>query len=385
MATRTQQKILVWQPYFMGGGAEAVALWILEALSQDYDVTLHTLSHVSFPWLDAMYDTQVSDKNITLETQLQRWMRLPVYFLMSQSKILRMAFVYWTIRALKQKAPKYDAVFSAFNGLDMGELGLQYLHWVHVVENDYDRAKPWEKALMKWADFSHDRLRKNFSIANSQYTAERVKSTYGIESKVIFPPVTTTIAALPWQEKENAFLCSGRIVEPKQTHRIINILKVVREKGFDVKLYITGGGGGVYAQKYLRRVRKIAKQHQDWVYLYEDLPYKDYLDILARCRYGIHYKFEPFGISVAEMLKAGMIPFVRSKGGQVEIVGRENAGLLFDNEADGVAKIVRVLSDPDLQGETLAQLAQRQSLFSTQRFVDEIQSTVKDYLAAEGR
>ena len=189
----------------------------------------------------------------------------------------------------------------------MGDIGIQYLHWEHVVEKFPHKAKSWEKGLMKWADFSHDRLRQNRSIANSKHTADRIKSTYGIESTVIFPPVTTSIDALPWSEKEDAFLCSGRIVEPKQTHRIINILKVVREKGFDVKLYITGGGGGVYNQKYLRRVRNLAKENKDWVYLYEDLPYEDYLDFLARCRYGIHYKYEPFGISVAEIPKGSYL------------------------------------------------------------------------------
>ncbi len=380
-----KKKILVWQPYFMGGGAEAVALWILEALSQKYDVTLLTLSHVSFAWLDAMYCTQISDKDITLETQLSKWMRLPAYFLISQNKMLRMGFIQWTIRSLKKRSAQYDIVFSAFNAVDMGEIGMQYLHWEHVVEKFPHKAKFWERALMRWADFSHDRLRQNFSISNSQHTADRIKSTYGIDSKVIFPPVTTSIDALPWQEKENAFLCSGRIVEPKQTHRIINILNVVREKGFDVKLYITGGGGGVYAQKYLRRIRKIAQKHQDWVYLYEDLPYKDYLDILARCRYGIHYKYEPFGISVAEMLKAGMIPFVRTVGGQVEIVGSENEALLFNGEPNGVEKIVRVLGDPDLQAEMLEALAQRKALFSTQRFVEEIQSATQQYLSSVER
>ncbi|MDA0267342.1 MAG: glycosyltransferase family 4 protein [Cyanobacteria bacterium] len=385
MTAQSRQKILVWQPYFMGGGAEAVALWILEALGQDYDVTLQTLSQVSFPWLDAMYYTNLAQKGIKLDIQLKQWMRLPAYFLISQNKILRMALIYWTILALKKKAAEYDVVFSAFNGLDMGKIGIQYLHWVHVVENDYANATPWEKALMKWIDFSHDRLRQNFSIANSQYTADRVQSTYGIPSKVIFPPVTTAIDALPWQEKENAFLCSGRIVQPKQTHRAINILRVVREKGFDVKLYITGGGGGVYAQKYLRKLRKIVRKNQDWVYLYEDLPYKDYLDVLARCRYGIHYKPEPFGISIAEMLKADMIPFVRSKGGQVEIVGSDNKGLLFENEADAVEKIIRVLSDQDAQINMLKTLEQRKMLFSTQHFVEEIQATVKQYLATVER
>jgi glycosyltransferase involved in cell wall biosynthesis len=385
MATRSKQKILVWQPYFMGGGAEAVALWILEALRKDYDVTLITLSDISFPWLDSMYFTHLSKTNIKLETQLKKWMRLPAYFLISQNKIARMFFIYWSIRFLKRRSSHYDIVFSAFNALDMGVAGIQYLHWVNVLENRQKKKTVWQKAFVKWANFSYDKLGQNFSVANSKYTAQEVKKVYGLEAGVVYPPVTTTIQALPWQDKENAFLCSGRITRAKQTHRAISILKAVRSKGFDIKLYITGGGGGVYTQKYLREIRKLAQENSDWVSLYQNLPYKDYLQVLARCRYGIHYKPEPFGISIAEMLKADMIPFVRSKGGQVEIVGSENRDLLFENEAVGVEKIVRVLGDQDLQKEILNTLKQRQSLFSTQHFVEEIQSTVKQYLAAGER
>ncbi|MEL6136627.1 MAG: glycosyltransferase, partial [Cyanobacteria bacterium J06628_6] len=145
----------------------------------------------------------------------------------------------------------------------------------------------------------------------------------------------------PWADKENLFLCSGRIVKPKQTHRVISMLQAVREKGFDVKLHITGGGGGIYADSYMRQIETLARQNSDWVYLHRNLSYKDYLELVSRCRYGVHYKPEPFGISVAEMLKADMIPFVRTFGGQMEIVGSEQKSILFADEQDGVEKLFR--------------------------------------------
>lgn len=293
-----------------------------------------------------------------------------------------MSLIYWTIRYFKSVAPQYDVVFSAFNSLDMGQPGIQYLHWVHVIEDDREKAKPWFKVLMKWVDFSYDRLRSNLSIANSQYTAQRVEETYGIKADVVFPPVITQIEALPWDEKENAFLCSGRIVPAKQTHRVIEILKAVRDKGFDIKLHITGGGGGSYGQDYLTQVETLAQEYSDWVYLHQNLPYEDYLKILARCRYGIHYKPEPFGISIAEMIKADMIPFVRSKGGQMEIVGADHGDILFDGQADAVEKVVKVLGDEALQGDLRRSLKQRQELFSTERFMSDIRAVVEKHLAA---
>ena len=41
-------KIAVYYPAFLGGGAETVALWMLEALKEKYELTLFTVSDVDF-------------------------------------------------------------------------------------------------------------------------------------------------------------------------------------------------------------------------------------------------------------------------------------------------------------------------------------------------
>lgn len=381
MKSKSQKSIAVWQPYFRGGGAEAVALWILEALHNDYAVTLHTLSPVDFNWLNAMYGTHLSSEKIDIKTYIPSVLDKPAYYLMSVNEIFRMAMIYLTIKGFKQQSDNYDVVFSAFNALDMGRPGIQYLHWINVVEKPYKKAPRWYKSLMYWVGFSHHRLKQNTSIANSQFTASQVKKVYGIDSKIIFPPVITDIDSKPWHEKENAFLCSGRLVRAKSPHRVIHILQKVRERGFDIKLHITGGGGGVYEQKYQRELRSLIRQNSDWIYLHQNLPYDDYLKIVACCRYGLHVKPEPFGISVAEMLKADIIPFVRFKGGQVEIVGAENSELLFDNDEEAVQKIVNVLGNDALRKALSEVLAQRKSLFTTQNFIEHIKSATENFIS----
>lgn len=372
--------IAVWQPYFMGGGAEAVSLWILEALVPHYNVTLFTLTSPDLQRLDTLYNTHLADKNLTIQRMLPKSLdRNVVNSLIVNSPKMRLAFIHWAVRAFKAMNAEYDLVFSTYNALDMGRVGLQYLHWVRVVEPHPDRNKGWNRLMMKLSEFSRERLKQNQSLANSYYTAERVKSTYGIDSRVVYPPVLAEMEIVPWEKKENAFLCSGRIVSPKQTHRVIEILQAVRDRGFDVKLHITGGGGGTYKMSYERKIMRLADKNSDWIQVYQDLPYKDYLQVLARCRYGIHYKPEPFGISVAEMVKAGMIPFVRKKGGQVEIVGDRHSDLLFDNNTDAVEKIVQVLQQPERQMELLESLKKQQSLFSTEKFITEIQTVVAEY------
>ena len=263
-------------------------------------------------------------------------------------------------------------LISAYNAADLGKKTIQYIHWVKVLEGNQ-----W---CEKISDFSIAQLKKNPSLSNSQVVREAVKKAYGIDSTVLYPPVVLNVPDELRIEKENAFICSGRITEAKQPDQVIKILKQVRAQGFDVKLHLTGGGGGAYALKYERSIKKLAVENADWITLYENLAYADYVKVVARCKYGIHYKKEPFGISIAEMVKAGAIPFVRSQGGQVEIVGAQNQDLFFENEEEAIAKIVSVLSTPKRQSTLLKALEKQKQQFSTQRFMAEMIKFVDDHL-----
>jgi glycosyltransferase involved in cell wall biosynthesis len=379
MKASKKKGIAVWQPYFRGGGAEAVALWILEALKQDYDVTLFTLVDVDFSLLNSMYNTQLDLDSVTINSQIPRYLDKFIFRIMDMNKIFRMAFVYWTIKHFKDNSQHYDLTLSAFNAVDLGRPSIQYIHWVNVVEKKSKKAKSWLKILMKWVDFSYENLEKNKSLVNSKCTAGHVKKCYGIDSEVVYPPVIATVETLPWSEREDVFLCSGRIVKSKQTHRVIKILKKVREKGIDVKLFITGGGSGNYGSSYFKEVKQLAEQNSEWVKIYENLTYSDYLKVASQCRYGIHLKPEPFGISVAEMVKADIIPFVRSQGGQIEIVGTENSELLFQDESEAIEKIIQVVKSPTLQKKLLESLNERKELFSTEKFTNDIRLAVSQY------
>ncbi|WP_017302418.1 glycosyltransferase [Nodosilinea nodulosa] len=381
MTHSPRQTIAVWQPYFLGGGAEAVALGVLVALADDYDVTLFTLIDVDLAHLNAMYGTNLSRDRLRVRAMLSPALTRLVHSLIANLPWVRLALIHWSIRRFKAISSRYDLAISTYNAVDLGRPGLQYIHWVNVVEQPRQKAGPVMRLMLRLSRFSEANLKANRSLTNSFCTAEVVQQTYGIDAQVVYPPVTTAIAPVPWEQKETAFLCSGRVVVAKQTHRVIEILAAVRQRGFDVKLHITGGGGGTYGWGYERRVRQLAAANADWVTFHCDLPYADYLNVLARCRYGIHHKPEPFGISVAEMVNAGMIPFVYNRGGQIEIVNAANTDLIFDSAQDAVEKIVAVLENCDRQTTLLNALAQQKSLFSTKRFTQEVSAAVANCLS----
>ncbi|MEA5513661.1 glycosyltransferase [Nodularia sp. UHCC 0506] len=366
------KKIAIYYPYFMGGGAEAVGLWIIQALKDQYDITLFTLGDIQLKKLNSMYGTSIFDEDIKIKSILPPFLDIICYLIMAKNNNFRMLFFHLLIRIFKQNSHKYDLVMSGYNAMDMGQKGIQYVHWIKVLEG-----KPFHRKI---SAFSQKQLLQNISIANSYCVADNFNKHYGINANVVvYPPVVIETPDIDWMDKEEAFICSGRIVEAKQPHKVIKILKTVRERGFDIQLHITGGGGGFYEWKYLNLVKKMVKQNSDWITLHENLPYKEYIQVLGKCKYGIHFKQEPFGISIAEMVKAGAVPFVKSEGGQIEIVGQHNQELFFNNEQEAVEKIIDVLSNSAKQNKLLQSLNQQKDLFSTQRFMSEINDVVASY------
>lgn len=361
----------MYYPCFMGGGAEAVALWMIEALKEKYSVTLFTVTEVDFDKLNGMYGTHLSNEQVEVKALSPAIFTSLCHFLTANNADFRMFFMHLLLRFFKSATQNFDLVMSAYNAVDLGQKGLQYIHWINVVEG---------KAIhRKISNFSQTQLQENLSVSNSYFVADRVRKVYGIESSVIYPPVVMESQDISWEDKEDAFICSGRLVEVKQPHKVIQILSAVRRQGFDIKLYMTGGGGGTSGIKYRNMVMKMAEENASWVTVYENLEYKDYVDVVHRCRYGIHYKREPFGISIAEMVKAGAIPFVRSQGGHVEVVGQNNNELFFDSDEEAVSKIVSVLRHPEKQDKLRHALSEQKELFSTHRFMTEVDKAVNNY------
>jgi hypothetical protein len=99
---------------------------------------------------------------------------------------------------------------------------------------------------------------------------------------------------------------------------------------------------------------------------------------LSRHRYGLHaMPNEHFGIAVAEMTRAGCIPFVPADGGQVEIA--VDGRLIYEREADAVAKILAVMGDPTSQLELRTDLAARQPLWSKDTFIARMREIVEAF------
>src|SRR5204863_7575645 len=108
---------------------------------------------------------------------------------------------------------------------------------------------------------------------------------------------------------------------------------------------------------YARRVEERARAHGPWVRLHRDVSREALTSLLAARRYGIHAMAdEPFGMAVAELIRAGCIVFAPDTAGPAEIIGTYPL-LTFGSDAAAIERIEGVLANPDAQRGARTHLA----------------------------
>jgi glycosyltransferase involved in cell wall biosynthesis len=88
---------------------------------------------------------------------------------------------------------------------------------------------------------------------------------------------------------------------------------------------------------------------------------------------------EHFGMAVAEMQRAGCIVFVPHIGGPLEIVGHEPR-VIYASVEEAVTKMDAVLRNPGWQTELYHCALLQGELFTTERFVRQIQESVRQFI-----
>jgi glycosyltransferase involved in cell wall biosynthesis len=197
----------------------------------------------------------------------------------------------------------------------------------------------------------------------------------------VYPPVWTEFPNVPWEEKEQAFVMIGRIAAEKQVERTIKILEAVRQRGHCIRLHLCGQIGN---DLYGRGLARLCQERADWIVPEGLVSGTRKAQILANCRFGIQTRSaEPFGISVAEMVKADSIVFAPNDGGQTEIL--DNPFLLFTGVDDAADKISVVLSSPEKQDALRAHLAPRSQMFGPGKFMEASAAVIASLLTMEPR
>ena len=207
------------------------------------------------------------------------------------------------------------------------------------------------------------------------------KRTLGFTaSRVQFPPVPGSFPAIPWNDKEDGFVCVGRVVPEKRLDEVIHILRQVRRAS--ASIFTSISWAVLTAHPMRSRIRQLASRHSNWVHAEGLVTGQAKRELMARHKFGINgCRREAFGIAVAEQVKAGCIAFVPNGGGQTEIVNHPM--LTFTDEDDAVKRIQTVLSSPALQEDLRLHLAGQAQELSSGKFMSTVRQLVAEFLNAK--
>ena len=178
------------------------------------------------------------------------------------------------------------------------------------------------------------------TLANSHWTAALAQAHFPQpKPTVLYPRVKLAAAPKAANIQRDPFhmIAIGRIVAGKRLNEAVNLLDNLRAKGLPATLQIIGRADTPYARRFLRRY----KNHPH-LNLCPDASIATLTTALARARLGIHpYRAEHFGIAVAEMIGAGVLPLVHDSGGVCELV--PDPDLRFHSETDLNVKAATIL------------------------------------------
>lgn len=359
---------------------------MIEALRKEHRVDVLTWEPPNLEKIDRFFGTALSRNELQLILIPSLYKRL-LSLSLTPTALLRGNMLLRYGRTLRRD---YDLLVTANNESDLGGRGVQYVYYPKL-----DRERPpldfrWYHRLplilsgyywfcAKATGFSLGRMKSNVTLATSNWIGDRMRKLHGIDSLTVYPPVAGEFRNVPWEKRQNGFVCIGRISPEKRIELMIEILARVRRRCSEIRLHIIGTADD---RAYTSRIRQEVRRNADWIFLHEDLSRAALVDLVSSNRYGIHgMRDEHFGMGVAEMLRAGCVVFVPDSGGQVEIVGGDERFLYRDAE-EASAKIIQTLTDAQRQQSMRSYLERRKHLFSAELFAERIRAIVRDRAGA---
>jgi glycosyltransferase involved in cell wall biosynthesis len=205
-------------------------------------------------------------------------------------------------------------------------------------------------------------------LANSRFTADRIRATYGREATVVHPPVDTE-AFRPAADHSGRFLVVARLRRHKRLE-----LAIEAANRLGAPLDVIGEGPD---EPILRRLAGPT------VRFHGRLPDAAVREAMARCAALVVPGVEDFGLTTAEVQAAGRPPIAYAAGGAIEIIDDGVTGFLVpDQDPDALADAMRRALRKHLDSAALRASAVR---FDRQVFDSRLVAIVDRAHAERGR
>jgi len=315
------KSILVLIPYMGIGGAQALAAWKLNTLQHEFKVSLATFDrHLDFDIINKCFGTDLLSnriKHISIPHRKSILFSKSIYY--RQKLISRFARTYFC---------KFDLYISAYGHMDLPSPAICYILFPQFKKTPTfvrNAAGMPDSLLRKLSRTFFDivfytRKTSPFYCCTSAWTSKYILQAWGVSARVLYPPALTKNVCLSNDEKQlTQFICISRCHPEKEIEFFLESAHMLHKKFPDLVFHWVAGKKEF--SPYYKSLKTKYLDDTDFIRVYFDLSVSKLHDLLSKCAYGIHPKNgEHFGIAVAEMVHFGVIPFVRSTGGQIEIV-----------------------------------------------------------------
>ncbi|MFB6143836.1 MAG: glycosyltransferase [Candidatus Nanohaloarchaea archaeon] len=371
-------KIAVITPHLdLGkGGAEETAHHITSALAENYEVThfIHVKrsdnlleERFGIPNPDE-YETEIIEKPFYYDF-MKNSNRLMRAFMVNRSRIFFK--MYWKIR------DKYDKVFFTNEVLDHSQYYSSQEEFRSTNEDvimyhhhpTFDCEMIMERSLyvrMFNGLGEVKNLDADKNVFNSRYSCDMP------DGEIIHPPVEEDFEFN--QTEENVGVIVGRITPGKKFEEAVRICDKSRNIE---KLHIIGF---VEEKSYLREIKDLANSADISVEFHTGPDPKSQSGsnrrtikkILRESKIGFSCRKETFGIVTAEYMKSGVIPFVKDKGANRELV--EKKFLRYSRVEEGASKLDTLIEERE--DEAYDYIKDEKARFGREKFRKEIKSLI---------
>ncbi|HVT01012.1 MAG TPA: glycosyltransferase [Patescibacteria group bacterium] len=230
-------------------------------------------------------------------------------------------------------------------------------------------------------------------FCNSYFTKRFVDKNLGVDSIVIYPPVTLHPKK---EEKENIILHVGRfrvrnvgISDYKKQDVMVKEFKKMVDNGLRKWKFIIAASVDENNDNEIKIFEEFVNKAKDYPIEFEvNKTNKELWDLYSRAKIYWHASgfgedlekhpefAEHFGISTVEAMGAGVVPVVINSGGQKEIVEDEVSGFLW-NTLEELKERTLLLTKEDKILKTMSSAAKKRAQdFAGDRFGDDVKRMV---------
>lgn len=298
--------------------------------------------------------------------------------------------------------------FSLMIPFVLGAYTISYIHYPTIsadmlvsvarretaVHNDSSIANSAEKTAMKivyykcFAAFYATSARFiSHALANSSWTSSHLQHIWRCKVEVLFPPCDVRASDMNEEDlrvhddngRDPGLIVSVGQFRPEKRHEdqleIVHVLQNGKGQKAAVMLVMIGGIRDVHDIRRAKKIKVRAERDKLPVVIYENASVEDLRKWLKKGTIGLHtMQHEHFGISVVELMQAGLIVVAHGSGGvAMDIVKHGVNGFLADG-VENFAQVIRYILQmtPDQKRQMRLNAAQDCQRFSQQKFEEGI-------------